>query len=396
MNTKIFENLRGVVIFCVLLIMFIMNLPNLEKSIRTAVNSDNEYEEMKTNFTNDIVFHSDFIDLNGWMTKVLGVKSMYSSQYINVADNGYILGWYLENSAEYEIAEINDFYNFLTDNNINLLYVNKPIKYMDDKYTLEQFGKISYGNANMDKLLTGISEAGVNILDMRERISEENLDVFELFYKTDHHWTVPAGLMCAKEIAVELNDKFGYDICMDIYADENFEYMHYEDSWLGEQGRKVAVSYVGLDDFTEVKPLQETNFTVMKNNEIVSQGAFVDVMVDETVYAPFRDGNYDVYSGDTWHYSYAPFGISGAKIINDDVETGKILYLGDSYDHVVLPFLALGVHEVDAYILRNMEGSIRDIIEAEEYDTVIIAYAGSMIGNHTVETNANYRMFDLR
>lgn len=51
----------------------------------------------------------------------------------------------------------------------------------------------------------------------------------------------------------------------------------------------------------------------------------------------------DPCSAGSWRYAYLPSGITGTSIINNKVFTGKILYLEDSYDQVVVPFLTLGV-----------------------------------------------------
>ena len=69
--------------------------------------------------------------------------------------------------------------------------------------------------------------------------------------------------------------------------------------------------------------------------------------------------------------------------------------MADSYDHVTVPFLSLGVHEVDSMFLRNFDDSfsLRNFILENGYDTVIVAYAQFMVGAHDDETSANYRMF---
>lgn len=44
------------------------------------------------------------------------------------------------------------------------------------------------------------------------------------------------------------------------------------------------------------------------------------------------------------------------------------------------PFLSLGIENVQVVILTEIEGSVRKYIKTGNYDTVIIAYAQSMIG----------------
>lgn len=156
-------------------------------------------------------------------------------------------------------------------------------------------------------------------------------------------------------------------------------------AWLGEQGRKVAESYVGLDDYTEVVPNFDTNFTFINGDGTTWNGTFNN-FINESVY----NTENDVYQNQSWHYSY-----SRLNCINNNVEQGKILMLVDSYDHVTEPFLALGVHSIDTLLMRdfNDDFSLRDYILKNKYDTVLISYAQFMVGAHDRPESATYRMF---
>ena len=145
------------------------------------------------------------------------------------------------------------------------------------------------------------------------------------------------------------------------------------------------MSYVGLDDHIEIKPNFETNFTFRYWDGTIVQGTF-DNMVDESVY----DTQKDVCHGPSWHYSYMC-----PNVINNNVADGKVLVLGDSYEHVMLPFLALGVSKIDWLVMRDYGGSLREYIDAGDYGTVLMCYAHFMIGAHGDPESANYTMFSL-
>ena len=249
------------------------------------------------------------------------------------------------------------------------------------------FGLETYTNRNADKLVNGLKNAGVPVIDLRENAAAEEMDVKDLFYRTDHHWTVPAGLWASRIMAGGLNEYAGYDIDLSIYGDENFEFRKFENSWLGEQGRKLAGSYIGLDDYTEVKPVFETSF-VFKDEEGKTEGTFDDLISEN-----FYETEEDVYTAPSFHYSYALKG----GCVNNDVASGKVLMLTDSYDHVTAPFISLAVHELDTLQLRDLDSSfdLRDYIVKNGYDTVIVSYAQFMIGAHDDPLSANYQMFTL-
>ena len=331
----------------------------------------------------------DWINLSGLFSRACGVRSLYKNDNVNVGTNGYIFGAYIKTSADYEFEQIESFKEWLDEKEIEFLYVNEPIKYLNDMETLQQFGQLSYGNDNANRLLQRLDKSGISTLDLRECILDEELSSWDLFYRTDHHWTVPAGLWASRHIVKSMGEH-GFNIDMTLYEYDKFSYEKYKNAWLGEQGRRVAASYIGFDDYTFIEPKYKTSMNLYKENILKAKGDF-GILIDKSRF----DTEADPYSAGSWHYGYMPSGISGTKILNNNIDTGKVLYLGDSYDQVVIPFLALGVREVDSYILRNTQVSVRDIVKAGDYDMVIMAYAQLDIGAHDDPDNVNYRMYDL-
>ena len=146
---------------------------------------------------------------------------------------------------------------------------------------------------------------------------------------------------------------------------------------------------MGLDDFCEIEPVYDTDYTLYKG-ESKTDGSFADALIAKSIYLP--ENNTDIYSAPSWHYSYIP-NMSGSKIVNHNIESGRMLVLGDSYSQVMVPFLSLGASRVDTLVLRAWDGNLKQYITDNSYDTVIVAYAQFMIGAHDNETSANYEMF---
>lgn len=347
------------------------------------------FSALLSNLSSGLEFKQDMIDLNGTIARSLGMREIYKDSGGVVLENGYVAGVYEYTSTDYEIAQIKSLKKFLDKRDIDLLYVNQPTKYFDDRYIEEDLGIKTYINDNADRFLSRLDGAGINYIDLRDYFSKDKS--FDYFYKTDHHWTVPAGKQAAEIIMRELSEEYEYDIDLNLYNDDKFEYIKYESAWLGEQGRKFGLTYVGMDDYTALIPKYSTAFTVKKHGAVY-EGTFDEILVDTTVYLP--EHNINKYEENSWHYSY--LGNTGT-IYNNAIKDGpKILVLGDSFATVTNTFLALGASEVRGIVLRDFRGSIKEYIKENDYDIVIIAYLQVMIGAHDDTRSANYRMFDFQ
>jgi hypothetical protein len=329
----------------------------------------------------------EMVELNGFFARTMGMKEFYSDMGMFITEDKSIITISEYTTTDYEVEQTIAFQKFLAENGISFLYVNQPTKYLDDEAITKEFGKPTYSNRNADLYIQRIREANVPAIDLRENMREEGLQCSDLFFRTDHHWTVPAGLWAAGKMINGLNEYCGYHVDPSLYDINRYEVNQWTSCWLGEQGKKVSQSYVGLDDFTELKPKFKTDFTFYWEG-VAYPGDFNN-LIDERVY----NTSADVFTASSWYYSYH----MENNIINNDVPDGKVLLLCDSYAIVTKPFLLLGVHDLDAICLREMEESfdLRQYILDNQYDTVIVAYAQFMIGAHDDPSSSNYRMFSF-
>lgn len=336
-------------------------------------------------------YQIDLIELNGSVLHAAGTRSYYNEEYgINVSKDGYVVGKYNCTSTDYEVEQLLALKEYLDQKGISLLYVNEPTKYIEDEYYTGQFGGESFINRNADLFLSRIADAGVEYLDLRESIADEGLNPASLFYRTDHHWTVPASKWAAFKISEKLNNSFDYNIDLSLYDDSRFHRAEYQKAWLGEQGRLIAKTYLGLEDYTMLEPVYPTAYTVLTDEQAVRTEGDFGIFINKDMYK-FHESYYTDFP---WHYSYQSY--ENNQILNHHADCGNVLVLGDSYEASMLPFLSLGLQRVKTVCLRSFSGSIREYIDAGDYDTVIVAYAQFMIGAHDDETNANYRMFNFQ
>jgi len=350
--------------------------------------NDASFNDVEGEFCENIWQKESYLDLNGFIAKSLNMRGLYSNMGMYITDEKEIIHAYDYTSTDYEYEQMVALHDYLNKKGINLIYVNQPIKYLDDEAFENEYGMETYGNRNADLLLSRLREAGINTVDLRDDIVNEGLNINDMFYRTDHHWTTGTGLWAAEKMAEGLNAYCGYDIDTSIYDIGNYNVKEWKSCWLGEQGRKTAVSFVGLDDFAEIKPKFETDLLISNDEGTAYKGTF-----DSLVHEDYYDSGKSVYECESWHYSYY-----AEDCINNNVDYGNVLMLRDSYGVVTKPFLALGVHKIDSLVLRDHDDgkfSLVDFIEENDYDTVVVAYAESMIGAHDDTSSANFRMFSF-
>lgn len=384
------KNITAILFGVLVITGFVMNgsFSQVNKISQALINADPgtwSVQGLENEYVESMWKKKDLVDLNGAMARKLGMKGFYSDLGIFVTDNGYILSDADRTTTEFEYNETIDLKKYLDERGINLIYVNKPTKYLDDSIFEDRFGLESYCNRNADLFLERIREAGVNTIDLRDGIKADNLSIEDMFYRTDHHWTVRSGLWAVQRIAEGLDEYCGYDIDPHLYDIDNYTVESYDDCWLGEQGGKIGESYVGLDGFEVIRPAFETDYTFFTDDGSEYEDTFNSFM-DDAYYALENRSRHDI----SWHYSY-----KARNSINRKVDKGNVLILGDSYDMVTVPFLSLSVHKLDYLDLRGTDEnfSLKDYIEQNDYDTVIISYVQFMIGAHDDPSSSNYRIF---
>mgnify|MGYP000846759986 CR=1 FL=1 len=258
---------------------------------------------------------------------------------------------------------------------IPFLYVQAPYKLAPDQNQLPYQIK-EYGNDNADRLLTALQEEQVPIYDMREGYFHAGMSQSELFFNTDHHWTIPGALMATRLLAQEINQYLDSDIDSTLFTEESFQFEVFEDFFLGSLGKRVGVSYSGLADFTVVTPKFDTEFTVSIFNYgawSTKEGSFSDaILVSDFLdpNLPVETNRYAAYNGDH----------EIIRIQNHEVKGKKILMIKDSYGLPIYSFLACGVEEVTALDLRLYRQSVIDFAKEYQPDIVLYLFNADAVG----------------
>ena len=252
---------------------------------------------------------------------------------------------------------------------IPFLYVQAPFKLPADEQQLPG-AYTDYSNVNADRFLALINAYGVKSYDLREDFWNTDKTQNELFFNTDHHWTIDSAFYATGLLEQYLNENYDFGIDEKYYNIDSYIRTTYKDNFIGSMGRRVGRIYGGIDDFTLITPNFETNLTLTEWNwgtDTVYQGSFEDaILVDDYITPAEPETNrYAVYHGD---YTKMEF-------VNHLVDNDKrILIIKDSFGVPVYSFLSLGIKEVAAIDVRIFDQDVAQYAIDFNPDLVVLFY----------------------
>ena len=342
---------------------------------------DNGINSVENSINENFIFRNQAINMHGFVQSALQKKVVddVDPQYtVLKLSNGYLT--FLEKGpADYE-----SFYQFMgeldiicKDNNADLIYVNKLDKNTLNKEDYPNFYPYLYKDSTIGCVET-LQGMGITVLNLKTNLTQQNIDVFDMFFKTDHHWTPQAGIWASAQIVDSLNEHYGYNFDSSIYSDDNFEVEVYEDAFLGSQGKRVGMFYGGVDDFHIVVPKYPTNYTFsVPESNIYLEGSFEETLLFRDRFLPD-----DIMNQETTAYQIYMKGNHGALTItnNSSQNEKKALLIMDSYGCVVAPYLCESFSRLDCIDLRSFDGSLEEYIKEATPDVVI-----TMTTYHTAE-----------
>lgn len=326
------------------------------------------------------------VELSAFANKIFGTKIIQSASMLVNVHGGYITTPADRIDTAPYAANVTEFAEFLAGEGIPFLYVESLFKVDrdDDDPLLHD----DYTNRNADELVGYLRETGISVLDLRDRVSEQQMDHYSLFFKTDTHWLPSTGLWASRQIAERLRSEFSFTLSTELLSDDRYRSTLYPKSYLGSSGRNAGLSYAGLDDFTLLLPDFETSLTyVSREAGINRNGSFDEALIDwdrleSTDY--YANSSYAAYMG-----GRQPL----AEILNAYADNDiRLLFLSDSFGSTVAPFLSLTVREIDFIDPRLFNGSVERYIRENPPDAVVIMYNPEVITSISPDSNDSIYM----
>ena len=288
-------------------------------------------------------------------------------------NNGYF-GFIISEKGSFEDDGLRtvEFAKYLNNQNIKFGYILCPSKFSNTKNELPT-GMTDYSNENADSFLKVLNNNNIPVLDLREELNKDYLNLFEAFFKTDHHWKPETGFWATQKIIKFLNTKLKHTFDENIIKKENFNFKTYPKMFLGSQGRKVSLSIAEPDDFTLITPNFETNCSYEAYCYDKKRNGKFEKSLLELKYL-----KKDYYNNDTYA-TYLEASSPVVRIINKlTTNKNKIMIIKDSFVGVIAPFLACVTKEILLVDIRKdpntFDGSIKKLIQKEKPDIVLILY----------------------
>lgn len=276
------------------------------------------------------------------------------------------------------VENVTAFSDFLKKKNIPFLYMQFPSKLSNVDISLIN-DIVDKVNPGITEFLQGIFENGVNILDYRKLMSNNNIEFLDGFFKTDHHWKPRTAFHATKKLCEELEKLINHKFDYTKFDLNNYNQIIYPNIFLGSYGRKTGILYGGLDDFEIILPKYETDYTWESPSKGFKTRGEAN---DSLLYTLQLDWKYFLTN---------PYGVynlmDSLNVIitnhknNSDL---KILCLHDSFANPIASFLAPHFSELHFYDLRgelNKYDIIKTIDDVKP-DVVIMMYTRSFMHQH--------------
>lgn len=222
---------------------------------------------------------------------------------------------------------------------------------------------------NDEELISDFKKAlGGNVIftDVTD-ILEENANLKQLYYKTDHHWTSAGAYECYSE----LGKAMGYNpVSESKFNKESI------DGFYGTSYSKSALWLTQPDTIelwtNKEQPENSVSVEISDGKEKKSARSyfFREQLENDDKYPVFLDGNHSM-----------------ERIINTNAPGGNIIVLKDSYAHTLVPFLSQNYREIIMVDMRYYKKDISALAEKEGAEAILILYS---LDNLSSDNNLAY------
>lgn len=329
--------------------------------------------EAVSNAINYNIYHKQsYINLYGAVQRLAGKKAVedftiFKNDYDKLIQPQSLL---TDKEILAQVEQIKPIADYCNEKGIPFIYLTSilPVQNKTDLPYME----IDFQEENSERLLNDLEVLGISYYDLRSDKGVIQIPKEELFYRTDHHWSLRTCFTVYQQLIRELNQRYGLDINENMIKQDNFESLVWDDAFLGSYGVKIGSYYAGRDDFTVFRPTFDTDLSFESydtdgNLLIQKDGEWLSCLMNQEILNdPSYDNKYNAWSNS---------GYVENRVVNHMADNDlKVLYISHSYGRPMTQYFALCFSEV-----RNLDpqegrfnGNYLDYIDGYNPDIVVL------------------------
>lgn len=336
-------------------------------------------QKCESAINDNLLFSKDLLWLNGRYARLQGKHEINDFKYFKDSE-GYLQYAAFFRDEEKDVFGYAERVRRLKDSvaskGTKVIYVVTPSKYTPGKTVLPSGTPINDPNPVTDELIVNLNRLGIDTLDLRNVGLFDGMRYEDAFFKTDHHWTIPAAFKCAGILNDTLKERFDIDLDPENVTTDKRYYRieRYDDVMFGSMGRGAGLGFTDRESFTVMWPGYDCNFD---RRSIRNAAGY-----EEHKYGPYIESlmHVDVFlSKDVYSDSYYSLYLNGLNYLDhienlDHPDRPKVLFIRDSYFSPVISFLAPGCGQIDA-IWSLEDSDVTDIgqtVMQDTYDLIVI------------------------
>lgn len=336
----------------------------------------------------NVPFKDEYICTNGLFNRICNKRYIHDpSNGVVKLDNGHLAFASLNESVldtEKAVDYVLDFEKFTNENNIDFLYVSVPNKMYKNNKLAKDGVYPQYGDPA--EFLAAIEDGGTDTIEMAEEFESDNIDQYDLYFKTDHHWSPQGAFYAFQKICNHLKTTYGYEIDDKITDIEEYNVEKYPKYFVGTEGKRTGVAYSGKDDFSLIYPKFSTDLktetwhaSYLPQEYFCAEGSFYDAIFNFNNFNKGGSYTYSTYLGDEAKCRF----ITNFNADNDK----KIMIICDSFGAAFSPFMSLICKELYIFDIRHTDINIKEYVKELGIDTVVVLYSNNTIMDVDVVLN---------
>ncbi len=381
---RIFASIFLIAILVFSVLNFMSSFEELKKTAAAIDWSDYENipaaaENLNSAITESLYKRMNFIEVYAYVQTLLDKRESNNFSYIK-DENGFLHYASFYKDDEYDLFEyalrMKRMQDYVSEQETKVLFVVPPGKYVKEATKFRTGMPVNDPNGIVDELLFYMNRLGIETLDLRNFLPNEKLPYDRTFFRTDHHWTIPASFYATKALVETIEERFDENLDPTGYYTDinNYTSVVYKNGMLGSMGRRTGASFTGLEDFEALWPdfggsyyresLRNEDYTISAEGDFSTAIMDIDVLTkSKSIYS---DSQYSLYLNGLSPYDH---------IENLSLTDGtQIFMIRDSYFSPVMAFLIPMCKSIDAmWSLEDLdELDIESYIKENHFDYIIM------------------------